>query len=139
MPILRNSFITDTLLNFSRFVIPALLYDWKSLLRPWSGGDANRNTSGRSNNKHGGRQQLTILLRSESPGGQQSCYALPKIIRGVESSQEPFFCTIDVTPRSHQKVWWRCTKGHEWEAVVSSRTRGSACPYCSSRKKAVRT
>ena len=25
---------------------------------------------------------------------------------------------IDVTISSHKKVWWRCSKGHEWEATV---------------------
>ena len=29
-----------------------------------------------------------------------------------------------------KKVWWRCKKGHEWEAVISSRTAGRGCPYC---------
>ena len=42
---------------------------------------------------------------------------------------------MDVTPNSHKKVWWSCSKGHEWQAVVASRNRGSGCPYCSGRKK----
>ena len=39
----------------------------------------------------------------------------------------------DVTPSSDKKVWWRCNKGHEWEATIGSRNRGSGCPYCSGR------
>ena len=35
------------------------------------------------------------------------------------------------TPGSGKKVWWRCSREHEWKAVVSSRTNGSGCPYCS--------
>ena len=35
---------------------------------------------------------------------------------------------------SNKKVWWKCEKGHEWEAVVSSRYNGAGCPYCSGRK-----
>ncbi|MBF0342492.1 MAG: MucR family transcriptional regulator [Magnetococcales bacterium] len=31
---------------------------------------------------------------------------------------------------SNRRVWWRCSKGHEWEAVVGSRHR-TGCPYCS--------
>ena len=31
---------------------------------------------------------------------------------------------------SHQKAWWRCARGHSWEAAVYSRTGGSGCPYC---------
>ena len=35
---------------------------------------------------------------------------------------------------SHLKVWWVCTKGHEWEAVVKNRALlGSNCPYCEHR------
>ena len=41
---------------------------------------------------------------------------------------------MNVTPNSHKKVWWKCSKGHEWQAVVASRNRGSGCPYCSGRK-----
>ena len=31
---------------------------------------------------------------------------------------------------SNRKVWWKCSKGHNWEASVYSRTAGSGCPYC---------
>ena len=36
-----------------------------------------------------------------------------------------------VAPKSGKKVWWLGSCGHEWEAVISSRTRGGGCPYCS--------
>jgi hypothetical protein len=36
-----------------------------------------------------------------------------------------------VRPRSHRKVWWRCSAGHEWQAMVANRTRGRGCPQCS--------
>ena len=39
----------------------------------------------------------------------------------------------DVTPSSHKKVWWKCNKGHEWQATISSRNRGRGCPCCSGR------
>lgn len=35
---------------------------------------------------------------------------------------------------SHKKVWWKCKKGHEWEAVIESRTKGRGCPFCSGRR-----
>lgn len=35
-----------------------------------------------------------------------------------------------VTSGSAQPVWWICEKGHEWEAVILSRTAGRGCPYC---------
>ena len=39
----------------------------------------------------------------------------------------------DVTPGSSKNVWWMCGKGHEWEAIISSRNNGHGCPYCSGR------
>ena len=34
----------------------------------------------------------------------------------------------DVVHRTHRKVWWRCEKGHEWQATVASRVNGMGCP-----------
>ena len=39
----------------------------------------------------------------------------------------------EIAPHSNKKVWWQCSKGHEWEAVVNSRSSGRGCPLC--RKK----
>ncbi len=40
-----------------------------------------------------------------------------------------------VTPYSNKRVWWRCEKGHEWQAYILSRTsESSGCPYCTGRK-----
>lgn len=44
-----------------------------------------------------------------------------------------------LTPRnvlagSHKKVWWRCEKGHEWEATIASRTcNENGCPVCAGK------
>ena len=40
-----------------------------------------------------------------------------------------------LTSGSSRKVWWRCSDGHEWKAVVYSRTgaRQSGCPVCAGR------
>ena len=37
----------------------------------------------------------------------------------------------EVMPNSGQKVWWKCIKGHEWQATISSRNAGRGCPCCS--------
>ena len=35
---------------------------------------------------------------------------------------------------NHRKVWWRCEKGHEWEATILSRTTlGNGCPVCAGK------
>ena len=41
---------------------------------------------------------------------------------------------VDVKANSDEKVWWKCDKGHEWQATVGSRNSGGhKCPYCSGR------
>ena len=38
------------------------------------------------------------------------------------------------TANSWQKVWWKCSNGHEWQATIANRNRGNGCPYCSGKK-----
>ena len=40
----------------------------------------------------------------------------------------------EVTNASSKKVWWICSKGHEWEASISKRASGRGCPYCFGQK-----
>ncbi|MBR5773443.1 MAG: zinc-ribbon domain-containing protein [Clostridia bacterium] len=38
------------------------------------------------------------------------------------------------TVGSERKVFWKCHKGHEWQAVCYSRNSGNQCPVCSGRQ-----
>ena len=40
-----------------------------------------------------------------------------------------------VTVSSHKKVWWQCSEGHVWQAVIYSRTgdQKCGCPACAGR------
>ena len=39
-------------------------------------------------------------------------------------------------PGSGKRAWWKCPRcGHEWEAVIASRTKGHGCPKCAKQKK----
>ena len=40
----------------------------------------------------------------------------------------------NIAQYSSKKVWWKCSKGHEWVASIASRTIGSKCPVCSGKK-----
>jgi glutaredoxin/very-short-patch-repair endonuclease len=47
---------------------------------------------------------------------------------------------IDIDPKnisqgSHLKVWWKCENGHEWQAIVSNRSKGHGCPVCEAKKR----
>ena len=41
----------------------------------------------------------------------------------------------DVMPNSTKKVWWKCSKGHEWQATISNRNHGNGCPECAKEKR----
>lgn len=39
-----------------------------------------------------------------------------------------------VSKKTSKVFWWKCKKGHEWQAKVAHRANGSVCPYCSGSK-----
>lgn len=39
-----------------------------------------------------------------------------------------------VTAFKNTRVWWKCRLGHEWNTLISTRSSGSKCPYCSGIK-----
>ena len=46
----------------------------------------------------------------------------------------------EVTPQSvvagcNKKVWWKCERGHEWQAAISKRSNGTRCPECFGESK----
>ena len=50
-----------------------------------------------------------------------------------EKNNELVLDPSQLTLGSHKKVWWKCSKGHEWQAVIKDRNSGKGCPYCSGR------
>lgn len=42
-----------------------------------------------------------------------------------------------VTAGSKKVVWWRCSNGHEWQAPIAARHRGSPCPRCSTGRTSI--
>ena len=40
----------------------------------------------------------------------------------------------DFTAGAHERVWWKCKLGHEWQTKINNRCiNGTGCPYCTSR------
>ena len=58
----------------------------------------------------------------------------PELVNEWHPTKNEPLTPSDVTPSSHRKVWWRCKKGHEWEAKLTDRNAGNGCPYCSGRQ-----
>ena len=41
----------------------------------------------------------------------------------------------DFTANSSKIVWWKCSEGHEWQAIIASRNSGRGCPKCAGKKR----
>lgn len=56
----------------------------------------------------------------------------PQIVQQWDYEKNYPLKPSDVTVGSYKKAWWKCDKGHSWEARISSRTGKSSngCPYC---------
>jgi hypothetical protein len=77
-------------------------------------------------------QALGLVKRTDS---LQSEY--PELAKQWHPSKNALLTASDVTPHSGQRVWWLCQNGHNWKAVINSRTRGYGCPYCAGQKPTV--
>lgn len=53
----------------------------------------------------------------------------PELISEWSERNESLKIT-QVSEFSNKKAWWRCKNGHEWHALISSRSDGHGCPYC---------
>ena len=40
----------------------------------------------------------------------------------------------EIGENSSKKVWWMSSEGHEWQAIIYSRTIGNRCHYCNNKK-----
>ena len=45
------------------------------------------------------------------------------------------FNPCELSYGSAKKVWWKCDKGHEWEARPNHKSRGRGCPVCAEAKR----
>lgn len=58
----------------------------------------------------------------------------PELLKEWVWKKNTKFKPDEISPNSHYKAWWKCSKGHEWEAVISNRKNGSGCPFCDGRR-----
>lgn len=66
----------------------------------------------------------------------QKCNTLQVLFSEIASEWHPYkngdLTPDQVTKNSRKRVWWRCksNNGHEWQATIDNRSRGTRCPYC---------
>lgn len=58
----------------------------------------------------------------------------PELARQWDLEKNAPLTPRDVTSVSYRKVWWRCGKGHSWQAAIRDRVNGgTGCPVCGGR------
>ena len=59
---------------------------------------------------------------------------LPELLAEWDTRRNLPLTPTQISFGSHQKVWWRCKRGHQWRAQIKSRTAGTGCPVCAGKK-----
>lgn len=54
----------------------------------------------------------------------------PEIAREWEVNMNHNLKPTQILPKSSLKYYWKCQKGHIWQATPSNRSRGRGCPIC---------
>ena len=92
-------------------------HEWKATVASRSGGNGCPYCSG---------------LKATSENNFAAVY--PELVEEWHSSKNKELSPNQVKPKSDKKVWWICSKGHEWQSSVKNRSLGRGCPYCSGRR-----
>jgi predicted nucleic acid-binding Zn-ribbon protein len=60
----------------------------------------------------------------------------PWLVAELHPTRNPGLDPEQLGARSGRRVWWSCGScGHEWRALVSSRSSGDGCPECARRRQ----
>lgn len=94
--------------------------------------------------------QATVINRSKRGSGCPYCSGRnavfgetdlvttnPELASEWHPTRNGILSPSDISAGSSQKVWWQCTNGHEWQAVISSRSGGRGCPTCGNAQKKI--
>ena len=92
----------------------------------------------------GHEYETTVRIRSRGSGcpycsgnkvGVDNNLAIknPELAKEWHPTKNGELTPHDVLPGSHTRIWWKCNRGHDWEAMVNDRKR-HGCPYCSGHK-----
>ncbi|MBQ1934732.1 MAG: zinc-ribbon domain-containing protein, partial [Clostridia bacterium] len=75
-------------------------------------------------------QQYVTLQKNKSIASE-----FPHLEKEWNTKRNGNLSPKNFTRGSRKKVWWTCPEGHEYDAVIYARVKGSGCPYCSGRKR----
>ena len=83
--------------------------------------------------RHAGRGCPICSNRIVLIGYNDFAHAYPELATQWHPTKNGALSPVDITKSSNKKVWWICSKGHEWQAPVARRIDGHGCPYCANR------
>ena len=67
------------------------------------------------------------------PGYNDLVTTYPEIAKQWDYEKNSLSPT-EVTAGSKKRVFWKCEKGHKWQAPVYARVQKQGCPYCTNKK-----
>lgn len=74
-----------------------------------------------------------LFIRGDIMNNKNILSNYPNLSKEWNADKNGDLTPMNVTLHSNKKVWWMCSKGHEWQAIINNRSKGSNCPYCSGR------
>jgi hypothetical protein len=61
---------------------------------------------------------------------EKSIFVLRKDLLKLWDFKKNKISPKEISVSSGKKVWWKCPKGHEWQATIASRSSGNGCGRC---------
>ena len=89
----------------------------------------------RSRKKSDGCKKCSLISRSKKWLEQRGSFAdkHPELIEEWHPLKNGDLTPNQILVDSPQKVWWICSKGHEWQATPNNRNHGKGCPICANQ------
>ena len=75
------------------------------------------------------REKYATFLKA---GSFASVY--PELVQEWDIDKNEGMNPDSFSANANTKVWWKCSKGHSWQALITSRGRGLGCPYCAGQR-----
>lgn len=93
---------------------------------------------------NGHEYKAVVCNRHKGNGVCRQCKSVsfvePDMMREWDYTKNTGIDPTDLSVFTNTKVWWKCSKGHEWKTSPAtrhqaSRSKKSGCPYCSPNPK----
>jgi len=86
------------------------------------------------NSRNSGAGCPVCMERRVAKGENDLAARYPALASEWHPEKNGTFLPSEVVPGSHRKVWWICSRGHEWYASIASRVKGCGCPVCAGKR-----